>query len=193
MGTSASTSLNVNDMTNTMITVLTKPSEASFEAAKGHVNTVGTVVAVAISGAIAGFLSGRDNGIGGMVGGLVAGAILGPIGYYIGQAILWLIAKLFGGKGPLMLQADLLATFYAPITVVNAILGLIPFVGPVLGIVVTIYELVLLTFGLKVTHEYSTGKAVLTWLIPGIVVAIIALLVAGAAVLALIGMGAAGQ
>jgi len=182
----------MNEMFSASMTVLTKPSEASFQAVKANVKTTWTVIALLVAGAIAGLLGAVTSGdVGKMVTSLIGGAIGGLIGYYIGQAILWIFAKLFGGKSGLGLQANLLATFFAPLLVITAIFGLIPAIGGILNFIAWIYELVLLTFGLKVAHEYTTGKAVLTWLIPGVIVAIIAFVLVGAALLALIGMSGA--
>ena len=188
-----STATGTGGMVNASMQVLTKPSEASFQAVKGSVKTSWTVIALLVAGAISGLLGKLLSGdVGAMVTGLIGGAIGGLIGYYIGQVILWIFAKIFGGKGGLGFQANLLALFYAPLTVVNSILALIPVVGLILTLIVGIYELVLLTFGLKVTHEYSTGKAVLTWLVPAIIVAIIAAIlfvIVGAAIFAAISGG----
>jgi len=181
---------------STSMTVLTKPSTQSFEAVKNKVSTNGTLIAIAIAGAISGFLGKVLSGdVGAMVVNLILGAIFGAIfgviGYYIGQAILWIFAKLFGGKGNLTLQANLLATFVAPLTVVTSILGLIPAVGWILNFLVWLYELVLLTFGLQVAHDYTRGKAVLTWLVPLIILLILLLilfLILGVALLSLIGV-----
>jgi hypothetical protein len=104
-------SLDLNNMVNTSVNVITKPSAASFESTKGSVNTIGTIAALAAAGAVNGFLGplaglrmGLDNPLTlvlGMCGGFIFGAILFPIFFYIGMAILWVIAKVLGGTGAL--------------------------------------------------------------------------------------------
>ncbi len=164
------------------ITVLTKPSKASFELAKGMVNTTNTLIGLVIAGAINGLLVGFRSGVGGLVVGLIFGPIITLIGYYVGSAILWVVAKVLGGKGDFMLQANLLATFVVPLFVVNLILGLIPVVGALIMLLVNLYWLYLTTLGLQVIHGYTTLKAVLTWLIFWFIVLVIAFFIAGAAV-----------
>lgn len=183
--------MDMQGMMNTSMMVLTKPSKASFESAKGSVNTTNTLIGLAVAGAIAGLLGGlRSGSAGAIVTGLIVGAIVWVIGYYIGTAILWVVAKVLGGKGDLMLQANLLATFVVPLIVVNAILGLIPVVGALLVLLVNLYMLYLTTLALQVVHGYTTLNAVLTWLIPGAIVFVIAFFIAGAAFVALLGAGA---
>jgi hypothetical protein len=78
---------------------------------------------------------------------------------------------------------------------VTAVLNIIPFLGPLFGFVIGIYELYLLTLALTVTHQYSTTKAVVTWLIPALVAFVLALcvgLIVGAAMFNAI-MGGLGQ
>ncbi|MCL4486801.1 MAG: YIP1 family protein [Chloroflexi bacterium] len=174
MKATASTGLNWRGMTDAYIQVLTRPSEASFQAAKASSNSSSTLIALLIVGAIVGLFSRLTSGdLGAVVTGIVLGAILGVIGYYIVQVILLIFAKLFGGRGSLGVQANTLVTFYAPLTLLNAIFGLVPVIGMFVSLVIAIDELVLLTFGLKAVHEYSTGKAILTWLTPALVVIVI--------------------
>lgn len=182
--------MDMQGMMNTSMMVLTKPSTASFESAKSSVNTTNTLIGLVVAGAISGLLAGFRSGAGGLVGGLIGGLIGTLIGFYVGNAILWVVAKVLGGKGDFMLQANLLATFYVPLVVVNAILGLIPVVGGLIVLLVGLYMLYLTTLALQVTHGYTTLNAVLTWLIPGVIVFVIAFFIAGAAFMALLGAGA---
>ena len=160
--------LNFSGMLNTSVTVLTKPSTASFEAAKSTVNTTMTLIGLVVAGAIAGAISGfGTNGAGGAVTGLVGGAIGGVIGFYIEMAIVFVVAKIFGGTGGLMDQANLMATFFVPLIVVSAVLGLIPGVGAILGLVVASYELFLIGLCLQVAHSLPSNKA---WLAVAVLV-----------------------
>ena len=166
--------MDMNAMMSSSMTVLTKPSVASFQSVKGRVNTMTTVVGLVVVGAIGGLLIGLLGGVGQMVTGLIIGAIVTPIVYYIGQVILWVIARVLGGKGDLQTQANLVGTFYVPLYLLNIILNLIPVVGTILALLVGLYELVLLTFGLQAAHAYTILRAVLTWLVIVFIVAILA-------------------
>ncbi len=185
--------MDMQGMMNTSMMVLTKPSKASFESAKSSVNTTNTLLGLVAAGAIAQLLAaiGAGADAGGYVSALVAGAIGGPIGFYIVTAIVWVVAKLFGGKGGLMDQANLVATFVVPLTVVIAILNLIPFAGGLLALVVEIYSLYLLTLALSVVHNYTTVRALLSWLIPGLILFVLAFVLVGAALLAILGASGA--
>jgi hypothetical protein len=98
--------------------------------------------------------------------------MLSFIGWLIGVGIIFLFALLLGGKGKITTQGYLTAIYAAPISIVSAVLTLIPVVGIWLNIAVSIYALYLLTLVLKETHKYSTGRAILTWLLPVIIIAI---------------------
>ncbi len=110
-----------------------------------------------------------------MGSGTVFGAVFGtlifaPLAFLVGSGILFVVAKMFGGEGSFEEQTYLLATFWAPITIINAVLGVIPFLGACLGFIISIYQLVLATFAIKVSHNLPGGKAAATVLIPIVVV-----------------------
>lgn len=106
----------------------------------------------------------------GMFGGLGAaslGSIISvPLGFLIGVAILWLVAKLLGGVGDYGRYAYLNATFTAPLTILSALLGLIPFAGGCIALFVYIYQLVLTYYATKVEHQLSSGRAIIVVLFP---------------------------
>jgi hypothetical protein len=100
-----------------------------------------------------------------------------PVGFLIGSGIYFLIAKLFKGTGSFEEQTYLLATFTAPIMVINAAISIIPFLGGCVGFIIAIYQLVLTYFALKVSHNLTSGKAIGVILTP----ILIGLLCAGCA------------
>jgi hypothetical protein len=113
------------------------------------------------------FVAGMAGGIGGNVlGAFCFSLILAPIGFLIGSGIYYLIAKLFGGTGNFEEQTYLLAASAAPITIVSGVIGIIPILGGCISIALTIYQLVLNYFALKVAHGLTTGKAIAVVLIP---------------------------
>jgi hypothetical protein len=73
---------------------------------------------------------------------------------------------LLGGKGAFGTQAYVQSLFYAPLSVVQQVLAVIPLVGPLLFALVAVYSLLLTTTSLKAAHGYSTLRAILTWVIP---------------------------
>jgi len=105
----------------------------------------------------------------GMAVSLVLTVILLPIGWFIGAGILHLIAKALGGKS--RFKGYMYATGYAT---APRILAFIPFLG---GIIAALWSLACLVVATRETQEFSTGKAILTILIPVIAASILALMV----------------
>ena len=65
--------------------------------------------------------------------------------------------------------AYLNATFTAPLTILSALLGVVPILG-CLSFVLYIYQLVLTYYVTKVEHELSSGRALIVVLAPVIFV-----------------------
>jgi len=101
---------------------------------------------------------------------VVIGSILSLL---IGSAILLLFAKIFGGKGDYTLQTYLISLPMSALVLISGVLGWIPILGGIISFIASIWYLYPLTIVLKQTHKYTTGKAVLTWLIPAIIITII--------------------
>jgi hypothetical protein len=120
--------------------------------------------------------SGMMTGMAG-VGGIVS-IIWAPIGFLIGVGILYLIARLLGGTGDFGNYAYLIATFQAPLTIAEAIVGLVPVLGGCVVGILGIYGLVLTYFATKVAHNLTSGRAIAVILIPIGVVILLALCVA---------------
>ncbi len=194
----ANQAFDINAAVNKWMAILTKPSEAAFEAEKPNVNLTNMIIWLAIAGAIAGFFGGlwglifRSGSAAGLITGLIVGAIFYVIGFFIVQAILFTVARVLGGTGDFNTQAYLQSLYFVPIYIVDGVLS-IPFLGALISFVLGLYSLYLTTLALKVTHRYDTTKAVLTWGIPlavVIVLGICAFVVAGAALLAAFGLAA---
>jgi hypothetical protein len=105
----------------------------------------------------------------GVVGAFIGGLIFAPIGFFIGSLIYFAIAKLVGGVGNFEKHTYMLATFTAPIMVVNGAVSIIPFLGGCLSLFIAIYQIVLTYFAMKVTHNLSTGSALIVALTPIII------------------------
>ena len=72
-----------------------------------------------------------------------------PVAFFIGVAILFVVAKIFGGTNTFLEQSYAMALFYVPIQAVVAILGLVPFFGGLAAFVLGIYEIVLAVFAIS--------------------------------------------
>lgn len=100
------------------------------------------------------------------IGTLFSTIIGAVIGFFIGAAIYWVFAKLLGGDGSYEEQTYLMSTYTAPLLIINGVLSLIPFIGPFIAIFVSIYQLVLSYFAIKVSHRLTSGRAVMVVLLP---------------------------
>ena len=115
--------------------------------------------------------------------------ILIPVGFLIGALIWFVLAKIFGGDGDFEGQAYLMATYTAPLMIVNSVISIIPFLGACVAFFLALYQIALTYFMLKVSHNLSSGKALTIVLLP--VILLLLCVVCGIAVMVLSIMGAA--
>lgn len=120
-----------------------------------------------------------------LVFGPIGGAIGCVIGSVVASAVLYLFAKLLGGKGTFRQQYHLVTLSMAFSMLVMAVAyaaNLIPLVGgaifALILLLLGIYRVYLLTVALREAHGYGTMQAVLTWAIPLLIVLVIAVIVA---------------
>jgi len=109
-----------------------------------------------------------------------------PLAFFVGVAILYVVAKIFRGRGTFLEQSYAQALYYVPIQGVIAILGLLPILGGLAALVLGIYEIVLSVFAIAASHKLTVGTSVIVVLLPAIIVlfVICALAVLFAAILA---------
>ena len=87
-------------------------------------------------------------------------------GFYTFEIVLFLFARLLGGRGSFGTQCYLQSLFYAPLALVQQVAVAVPVIGQLLFAVVAVGSLIPTTTSLKAAHGYSTTRAVLTWVIP---------------------------
>ncbi|MBI4896210.1 MAG: YIP1 family protein [Candidatus Aenigmarchaeota archaeon] len=168
--------------------VLTSPVDAFKKAGTLSDGLMHIVVAGLISGFISGLAvmlgfskAGLSTGLGiaGFVGALIGTPIMFVIGTLIVSVILLVFAKLLSGKGDYGTQTYCLALYGAPLSIILTIAGLIPIIGALLSALVALYSLYLLTIALRQTHQYTIARAVLTWLIPTVVLGLLVFVMVG--------------
>jgi len=124
----------------------------------------------------------------GMLGGLgaanIGSIVLVPIGFLIGTGILHLIARLFRGQGEFGRFAYLNAAYQAPLGILATLLTLVPLAGGCISALISIYQIVLAYFAVKVEHQLTSGRAIIVVLLPLIVV----LVLSGCLFISLFGM-----
>lgn len=103
----------------------------------------------------------------GLAGGAgLLGIVLTPVFFLIGVGILHLIATMLGGQGQFGTYAYLTATFRAPLTIAQSLLGFVPVLGACLAGILSVYALVLAYFATKVNYSLSGGRALVVVLVP---------------------------
>jgi hypothetical protein len=141
---------------------------------------------IALAGLIAGFITsvlylilGSGWGLTNLICGLIAAPIGAVIGFVIYSAILLAAARLLGGEGTFDRQSYVLAAASAPMSIVSAIVTLLPWVGAVLGLLASLYYLWLAILGLQAAHGYTAGRAFVTILAPLILLVVVACCIIG--------------
>jgi hypothetical protein len=118
-------------------------------------------------------------GFGTVICGAPVGAIFAVIGFAIVTGLIQWVAKMFGGVGSfekLAYTFSAISVPYSVIAAVLAILGIIPFVGILTGLIgfaLAIYVVVLEVLAVKAVHRLDTGKAAGAVLLPALVFFII--------------------
>jgi hypothetical protein len=107
------------------------------------------------------------------------------IGFYLGNGLVYLGARIFGGTGDFTTQAYLTSLFAVPVGIVAGLVGLVPCVGLIAVLAVGIYALVLNVRAVKVAHNLTTGQAVAAVFVPAVVIGVLVacLAVVGLAIL----------
>jgi hypothetical protein len=108
------------------------------------------------------------------IGAIVSSVFFAIIFFLIFVGILQLTAKILGGTGNFGMYSYLISTFYAPLTMLGAVVSLIPLVGGCLGLFLWIYELVLAYYATRVEHKLDSGKAIIVVLAPVILAVLFA-------------------
>jgi hypothetical protein len=115
-------------------------------------------------------------GIGTIICGAPIGAVFAVLFFAIGVALVQWVAKLFGGTGSFDKLAYAFSAITVPYSVIAAVLaliGIIPFVGILTGLIslaLGIYVIVLEVLAVKAVNGLDTGKAVGAVLLPGLVI-----------------------
>ena len=118
-------------------------------------------------------------GIGTVICGAPIGAVFAVLFFAIGVALVQWVAKLFGGTGSFDKLAYAFSAITVPYSVIAAVLaliGIIPFVGILTGLIslaLGIYVIVLQVLAVKAVNGLDTGKAVGAVLLPVLVIFVV--------------------
>jgi hypothetical protein len=126
--------------------------------------------------------------MGAVCGGICGGLIGAFVGFYINNGLIYLCTQIFGGRGSFSTQTYLISLFTVPITVIAQVVAIVfslimlPFyqipvgaiivgiIGLGVGLLISVYMIILYVRALKVTHGLSTLTAVIATLLPSIII-----------------------
>jgi len=113
-------------------------------------------------------------GLGGSVVCAICSGLIGTaLGFYIGNGLTYLGARVLGGDGDFGTQTYLQSLFAVPIGIVSAVAGLVPVVGAIAVLALAVYAFILNVRLFKVIHNLTSGKAVAAIILPGLAVAVV--------------------
>jgi hypothetical protein len=92
--------------------------------------------------------------------------VLTPVSFLAAGGILYLIARVFGGRGTFLEQIYATLLFGVPLVILSYLLLLIPVTSGWLPYLPHLYSLVLFVISLMAVHQLSRGKAIAVILIP---------------------------
>ena len=97
------------------------------------------------------------------------------------MSIVYWLARNFGGQGTFLEQCNTSLYIQAPLGILSKLLALIPGVGKILNIVLSLYGIVIQVVVIMAVHSLNRGKAIATILLPlatgGVLAGIVFLLI----------------
>jgi hypothetical protein len=88
------------------------------------------------------------------------------MGFFMGNGILYLIAKAFRGQGTFLAQGYTDLLLGVPLGILSALVSRVPLLGGLVAFGISIYTIVLHIFSIMAVHRLSGGKATAAVLLP---------------------------
>lgn len=180
------------------ITVLRNPGVATFSAEAPYANWQAIwigLVGLAIIRAIFGFITGLEyrtvGASGPSAGSVISSLIFTFVGFFIVAGVAYGLSRLFGSTTSFLPYAYVLSLFLVPLGIIQAVVGIIPVLGGLIGFAAGIYSLILWYFATIAVPRLSQGQAVgviVLTIVVLIVIAIIIGVILGAALLVAMGL-----
>ena len=179
----------IRNLPNQYIRVITKPGPMTFAEEMGKaswdivwvqlifyaiISTILSYLGTLISGANLNTTTGTGSvnpallqSIQSITFGLTLGQIvLVPLFFFIGMAIIYGLARAFGGHGTFLTQGYTYLLFDVPLGTASSLVGLIPIAGGLIALAIAVYRVVLAIFAVMAVHRLSGGRATAVVLIP---------------------------
>lgn len=158
------------DVVNSWIAAVTRPaiqtfaSEVTRTSQNRLIMSVGIVsVVVAVMDLIKGIFSG------GPVGQFLYGLISTPILFLITAGAFYAGAKIMKGTGNFLEWAWVASTIWAPISIVGAVLGIIPVLGGLVAFVFSLYGIYLYYLAIQAVHRLDGSNAIIAMIIGAVI------------------------
>jgi hypothetical protein len=184
--------VSVGDMLNQSMTVLTKPSVASFEQFErrgGQREALTYVIIAAVLVGVVGLVFGLFGGIVGALAGLLRG-VFALVGFYVFAFVLNWVGKQQGGTGTQDEVFYTAALYTAPILAVSGVVGAIPLLGclfaPV-SLVLWIYQCYLGYLAARASMNLDQNKAIISVVAAIVAQVVVAAFIGGAIITAIVG------
>jgi hypothetical protein len=192
-------------MFQSWLNALTKPNVTTFEAEIPRANWTTTLIGVAVVAVVSAIMALITAGAtaammnqmrpffdqqnipfrpedyawaygGGTTG--VIGALFGTfISFFLGAGLLWLLARMLGGTGSdFMTHSYLLSLSYTPTRVIGAVLNIIPGIGWIFALLLSLYQLYLAGLAMQASQRMQPGRAQMAAFLPTIVLIVLIVL-----------------
>ncbi len=192
----------IRNLPNQYIKIITKPGPMTFAEEMGKaswdivwVQLISYAIITAILGYLATLISpttlNTTTGTGSVnpailqslrsvtLGLALGNIVLVPLFFFIGMAIIYGLARAFGGQGRFVTQSYTYLLFDVPLGIVSSLVSLIPIAGGFIALAIGIYRVILAIFSIMAVHRLSGGRATAVVLIP---IGVVLLLACGLAV-----------
>lgn len=164
----------LGEMVSSSIVVLTQPSIPTFERFERRGGLQQALIYVAIGAVITGLVSifgGIAAAIAGLVGALLGFVVFAFATFYIGKAL--------GGTGTLDEVAYSFALFSVPLSVIGSILGLIPIINIIVGLVLLVLQIYLGYLAARSSLNLDGGRAIATLILAALASTVVVGIIGG--------------
>lgn len=167
--------------------VMTQPRVATYDTQQSGASWPSVIIQLAILGvldAIAAVLVIHAN----ILVIIVANILSAYIGFFLFTVLYFACARLLGGNGAFLTYTYVLALIYVPLQILGTLLGIIPTIGILLLLALSIYQLILSVYATSSVHHLTIAKATIAVLVPFVLLLILSSVLANATGLAFFGL-----
>ena len=162
-------------MLNNSRNIFMQHNVATFDAVQANANWTETLFTIGSGAAVAAIITAVFHPFN-FISDLFSTFFSYFIAAFIGVGILWAIAVfIFKGTGQFLPYLYTLALIEAPVIVVNAVLGIVPVLGALAAIVVSVFAGYMAILATQSVHKMSFVNALLTVVIPAAVLIILSI------------------